>query len=74
MNSFTEFETCPEWVTPDPTYASWCFIDDWSTNLGRVVALLKEAPRHRAEDLTAGRDAYRRRGPLHGGTAAVSPE
>ncbi len=54
-------ETCPEWVTPDPTYTSWCYIDDWSTNLERVVALLKEAPRHRAEDMTAGRDAYRRR-------------
>ncbi|HEV3083123.1 MAG TPA: hypothetical protein VGY66_25280, partial [Gemmataceae bacterium] len=53
--------TCPEWGTPDSTYDSWCYIDDWSTNLDRVVVLLKEAPRRRAEDLTAGRDAYRRR-------------
>jgi hypothetical protein len=54
-------ETCPEWATPDPTYASWCYVDDWNTNLERVVALFKDAPRRRAEDMTAARDAYRRR-------------
>jgi hypothetical protein len=54
-------DACPEWATPDPTYESWCNIEDWSTDLGRVVALFKEAPRRRAEDMTAGRDAYRRR-------------
>jgi hypothetical protein len=52
---------CPEWVTPDPTYASWGFIDDWNANVERVVALFKEAPRRRAEDMAAGHDAYRRR-------------
>lgn len=65
-------ETCPEWATPDPTYASWCYIEDWSTNLERVVALFKEAPRHRAEDMTAGRDAYRRRAQPPGSTAPSS--
>jgi hypothetical protein len=54
-------EACPEWATVDPTYSSWCYVDDWSTNLERVVALLKEAPLRRAEDLAAGRDPYRRR-------------
>jgi hypothetical protein len=54
-------EACPEWATPDPTYASWCYTDDWATNLERVASLFKEAPRRRAEDMTAGRDAYRRR-------------
>jgi len=67
-------ETCPEWVTPDPTYASWCYIEDWNTNLERVVALFKEAPRRRAEDLTAGRDAYRRRTQPPGNAVALSPE
>ena len=54
-------ETCPEWVTPNPTRAAWCYVEDWNTNLDRVVALLKEAPRRRVEDVAAGRDAYRRR-------------
>jgi hypothetical protein len=54
-------ETCPEGVTPDTTYEAWCCVEDWDANLERVVALLKEAPRRRAEDMTAGRDAYRRR-------------
>jgi hypothetical protein len=54
-------ETCPESVTPDSTYAYWAYIDDWNTDLQRVVALFKEAPRRRAEDMTAGRDAYARR-------------
>jgi hypothetical protein len=54
-------ETCPEWVTPDPTYSSWCYIDDWSTNLERVVALCKDATHRRADDMAAGLDAYRRR-------------
>jgi hypothetical protein len=54
-------ETCPDWVTADTTYASWCNIDDWNTNLERVVALINEAPQHRNDDMTAGRDAYRRR-------------
>src|SRR5205823_312654 len=52
-------ENCPEWATPDPTYEPWCFIDDWSTNQERVVALLKAAPARRAEDVLAGRDVYR---------------
>jgi hypothetical protein len=52
---------CPDWVTPDPTYAAWCYLDDWSTNVERVVALLNEAPRRRAEDMAAGKDAYGRR-------------
>jgi hypothetical protein len=55
-------ESCPEWATPDPTYEAWCFTEDWSTNLDRVVSLVKNAPHRRAEDMTAGRDAYRRRG------------
>jgi hypothetical protein len=67
-------ETCPEWVTPDTTYASWCYIDDWTTNLERVVALFKEAPRRRAEDMTAGRDAYRRRAQPPTSTAPLSME
>jgi hypothetical protein len=67
-------ETCPEWATPDPTYASWCYIDDWSTTLERVVGLIKEAPRCRAEDMTAGRDAYRRRTQPPGNTVALSTE
>jgi hypothetical protein len=67
-------DTCPAWVTPDPTYAAWWFIDDWSTNLERVVALFKEAPRHRADDLTAGRDAYRRRAQPPGLTAPHSAD
>jgi hypothetical protein len=54
-------DDCPEWVTPDPTYASWCYIDDWNTNMERVASLFKEAPRRRAEDMAAGRDVYRRR-------------
>jgi hypothetical protein len=54
-------ETSPEWASPDPTYAAWCFVEDWSGNVARVVALLKEAPRHRGEELAAGLDAYRRR-------------
>jgi Restriction Enzyme Adenine Methylase Associated len=67
-------ETCADWVTADPTYASWCYIDDWDANLERVVALLKEAPRRRAEDMTAGRDAYCRRAQLPGMGSAVSAE
>lgn len=54
-------DVCPDWATPDPTYAAWCFIDDWNSNLDRVVTLLREAPHRRAEDVTGGRDAYRRR-------------
>jgi hypothetical protein len=54
-------ETYPEWTTPDPTHAAWCYIDDWNTNIERVVALFKEASRRRAEDMMAGRDPYRRR-------------
>jgi hypothetical protein len=54
-------EACPEWATPDSTYAYWCYADDWGTNLERVLTLLKESPRRRAEDMTAGRDAYSRR-------------
>jgi Restriction Enzyme Adenine Methylase Associated len=54
-------ETCPGWATADPTYEAWCYVDDWSTNLDRVVVLFREAAHHRAEDMTAGRDAYRRR-------------
>jgi hypothetical protein len=54
-------ETCPDWAIPDPTYAPWCFIDDWPTSVERVVALLKDAPRRRGEELAAGLDAYRRR-------------
>jgi hypothetical protein len=23
-------EACPEWATPDPTYESWCSVDDWA--------------------------------------------
>jgi hypothetical protein len=67
-------DTFPEWATPDPTYASWCYIDDWSTNLERVVTLFKEAPRRRADDLAAGRDAYRRRMPPPGSTAIPQAE
>jgi hypothetical protein len=67
-------ETCPDWVTPDPTYASWGYTDDWGTNVERVVALFKEAPRRRAEDMTAGRDAYRRRPQPPQGTETVSGE
>src|SRR5262249_35587061 len=26
-------EACPEWATPDPTYAAWCYVDDWSANI-----------------------------------------
>jgi hypothetical protein len=54
-------EACPEWAMPDPTYAAWCYVDDWPGNIERVVALLKEAPRRRAEDLAAGQEPYRRR-------------
>jgi hypothetical protein len=67
-------ETCPEWATPDPTYASWCYVDDWNTNLEHVVALFKEAPRRRAEDMTAGRDAYRRRSHPPGSPVSLSAE
>jgi hypothetical protein len=67
-------EACPEWATPDPTYAPWCFVEDWSTNLERVVALLKEVPRRRAEDMTAGLDGYRRRLPLPGRSVPPAPE
>jgi hypothetical protein len=56
-------ETCPDWVTPDPTYAAWGYVDDWSSNVQRVVALCQDAPRRRAEDMAAGVDAYRRRSP-----------
>jgi hypothetical protein len=52
---------CPEWAIQDNTYAYWCYADNWSTNQDRVLALLKEAPRRRAEDMTAGREAYTRR-------------
>ena len=61
-------ETCPEWATPDPTYAVWCYIDDWSENIERVVALCKEAPRRRAADLAAGAEPYRRRAEKLGDT------
>jgi hypothetical protein len=54
-------DVCPGWAAPDPTYAAWCYVDDWPTNVERVVALCKEAPRRRAEDLAAGRDPNRRR-------------
>ncbi|HLN32537.1 MAG TPA: hypothetical protein VK395_32715 [Gemmataceae bacterium] len=54
-------ETFPDWTTPDPTYAFWCYVDDWIANIPRVVNLLKAAPRCRAEDLAAGKDAYARR-------------
>ncbi len=54
-------EACPEWTTPHPTYLAWCYVDDWSANVERVVALCKEAPRRRAADLAAGQDPYRRR-------------
>jgi hypothetical protein len=67
-------DACPEWVTPDPTYASWCYIDDWQTNLERVVALFKEAPRRRAEDMAAGRDVYRRRTQPSDNAIALSAE
>ena len=66
-------KTCPEWTTPDPTHAAWCYIDDWNTNIERVVALFKEAPRRRAEDMMAGRDPYRRREQPPGETAPLSP-
>ena len=65
-------ETYPEWATVDSTYSSWCYIDDWSMNLERVVALLKEAPLRRAEDLAAGRDPYRRRMQVPGSTSLPS--
>ena len=64
-------ENCPDWVTPDPTYSAWCYIDDWTVGTERVVALLKEAPRRRAEDLAAGGDAYRRRGEPPGSTTSL---
>jgi len=67
-------QTCPEWATPDPSYALWCSVGDWSTNLERVVALLKEAPRRRAEDMAAGRDPYYRRAQPPGSTPVVSAE
>jgi hypothetical protein len=54
-------EGCPTWATPDPTYAAWCSVEDWAANVEKVVALVKEAPRRRAEDMAAGLDAYRRR-------------
>ena len=54
-------DACPEWATSDTTYTAWCFVDDWSTNLERVVTLCKEAPRRRAAELAAGADPYRRR-------------
>ena len=60
-------DTCPDWATPDPTYAAWCYSDDWSTNVSRVVALLKDSPHRRAEEMAAGRDAYRRRVKAMGG-------
>jgi hypothetical protein len=65
-------EACPEWATPDPTYAYWCYLEDWSTNVERAVALFREAPRRRAEDLTAGRDAYTRRSPAAGNIGPIS--
>ena len=65
-------ETCLEWTTPDPTDAAWCFIDDWKTNVERVVALFEEAPRRRAEDMMAGRDPYRRREQPLGGTEPLT--
>jgi len=66
-------DNCPEWATPDTTYEPWCCIDDWGTNMERVAALLREAPRRRAEDMAAGRDAYRRRAQpaANGGTQAA---
>jgi hypothetical protein len=67
-------ETCPEWVTPDPSYSAWCQIDDWSGNLERVVALYKDAPYRRAADMTAGLDAYRRRVQPHHGTILPAVE
>ncbi|HLJ92944.1 MAG TPA: hypothetical protein VKU02_07110 [Gemmataceae bacterium] len=67
-------DMCPEWATQDPTYGSWCYVDDWSTNLERVITLFKEAPRLRAEDMAAGRDPYRRRTQSPGSTASSSAE
>jgi hypothetical protein len=54
-------ERCPKWATSDSTYEAWCYADDWGTNLNQVVALLRAAPGCRSLDMTAGRDAYRRR-------------
>jgi Restriction Enzyme Adenine Methylase Associated len=65
-------EVCPEWATPDTTYSAWCYVDDWINNVQKVVALLKDAPRRRAEDMTAGRDAYRRRPQPPSSTATSS--
>jgi hypothetical protein len=67
-------DTSPEWTSPDPTYAAWCNIDDWAANMERVTALFKDAPRLRAEDMAAGRDAYRRRTQPPGSSLALSPE
>jgi hypothetical protein len=64
-------EACPGWATADPSYEAWCYVDDWNTNLDRVVALLKEAPQRRAADMAAGRDAYRRRAQPPGLTPAL---
>ena len=54
-------EICPDWATPDSTYAAWCYVDDWSENLERVVALCKDAPRRRVAESAAGQAPYRRR-------------
>jgi hypothetical protein len=67
-------ETFPDWATPDPTYAFWCYIDNWSANIPRVISLLKAAPRRRAEDLAAGKDAYARRGDPGRGTLAFAAQ
>ena len=65
---------CPDWAKPDPTHAAWCHVDDWSSNLERVAALFREASRRRAEDMTAGRDPYRRREQPLGGVMPTSPQ
>jgi hypothetical protein len=67
-------EKCPDWATPDSTYTYWCYIENWSTNLERVVALFKEASRQRAEDITLGRDAYTRRQQTVSGTEPLAPK
>jgi hypothetical protein len=67
-------EICPDWAIPDPTYAPWCFIDNWPSSLERVVALLKEAPRRRGEELASGLDAYRRRSEVPSPSPPAPPE
>jgi hypothetical protein len=67
-------DVCPEWTTADPTYAAWCYVEDWAAVPEQTVALLKDSPRRRAEDMAAGRHAYHRRVAMPGNALSLTTE